>query len=193
MGSTVTQETIAFFHIGKPLRSYKCHLQQRQYLLQYKARAKTPQKKFYFLNWYMLEPLFSAHTILLLPSPQCLQNHSSNFIESPLTFAKVKNIVKIFELELIYLSVMLTFIHPCQLNRHSNFYCFKVPFLFYSLTLQFFVENRKEQFSFIVRQNYCIIIKKWSILNTVHLMHIGIISSRNFNSHSIYNLWKCIM
>ena len=100
MGSTVTQETIAFFHIGKPLRSYKCHLQQRQYLLQYKARAKTPQKKFYFLNWYMLEPLFSAHTILLLPSPQCLQNHSSNFIESPLTFAKVKNIVKIFELEL---------------------------------------------------------------------------------------------
>lgn len=54
-------------------------------------------------------------------------------------FAKVKNIVKIFELELIYLSVMLTFIHPCQLNRHSNFYCFKVPFLFYSLMLQFFV------------------------------------------------------
>ena len=129
VGSTVTQETIAFFHIGKPLRSYKCHLQQREYLLQYKARAKTPQKKFYFLNWYILEPLFSAHTILFLPSPR-LQNHRSNFITSPLTFAKVKNIAKIFELELIYLKVMLTFIHPCQLNRYSKFYCFKVHFSF---------------------------------------------------------------
>ena len=61
----------------------------------------------------------------VLPSPQCLQKHNSNFIESPLTFAKVKNIFKIFELELIYLSVMLTFIHPCQLNRHSKLILFQ--------------------------------------------------------------------
>lgn len=81
-GTRTTQETIAFFHTGRPLRSYKCHLWQRHYLLQDKTRAKTPQKKFYFLNWHIQKPLFYAHTILSLPPPQrTLQNHSSSSAE----------------------------------------------------------------------------------------------------------------
>lgn len=89
VGSTVTQETIAFFHIGKPPRSYKCHLQQRQYVLQYKAKSKDSPKEVLFFNWYMLEPLSSALTILFC-LPHNVFKHNSNFIESPLPLPKSK-------------------------------------------------------------------------------------------------------
>lgn len=134
------RKTIAFFHIGRPLRSYKCHLQQRQYLLQYKTRAKMPQKKLSFLKLTYSRASFlctrnSLITFSAVSSPESQQQ----LHRISTTFAKVKNIVQIFELEMIYLKVMLTFIHPCQLNGQSNFYCFKVPFVFYSLIFQYFV------------------------------------------------------
>lgn len=67
-----------------------------------------------------------SHYLPQASSPESLQRLQ----RISTTYVNVKNIVKIFELELIYLKVMLTFTYPCQLNRHSNFYCFKVTFAF---------------------------------------------------------------
>lgn len=136
--TTTTQKTIAFFPIGRPLRSYKCHLEQRHYLIQYKVRAKTPQKKLYFFQLTHAAASFLCTQNSLSPSPAAFSAESQQWLHRlATTIAKVKNIVKLFELKLIYLKVMLTFIHPCQLKRHSHFYCFKVTFIFYALMFLF--------------------------------------------------------
>lgn len=84
---------------------------------------------------------------------------------------KIKNTVQLFELELICLKVMLTFVQlTCQLNRYSDLHCFKLRFVFYSLLLA----GRN---SFVVEQN-CVNVKNGVITNSFNLMNVNIITRR---------------